>query len=191
MNRKHPTASVFVFARIAGGWRVALVCHPRYRKWMVPGGHVEAGENPAEAACREVAEETGLAVILLAPPDVPPSAGHTGRLVSPWWIVEEPIPAGTEPHREPRRHVHVDAWYVALAKEPERADGRPDAEQLTWWDADELAALDMFEGTRMAARWLFANLDRLAQVPHPPVRAARNSHPGGRVSSTQHGGRRR
>ncbi len=184
MNRKHLTASVFVFAPMAGGWRLALLRHPRYGRWMVPGGHVEAGEHPAETACREVAEETGLAVTLLAPPDAPPSAGQTGQLLSPWWIVEEPIPAGTEPHREPRRHVHVDAWYVALAHQPERADRTSDAKRLTWWDADELTALEMFEGTRMAARWLFVHVDLLAAAPSRPPRAARGSRPRGEASGT-------
>ena len=41
--------------------------------WMVPGGAIEAGENAAEAAAREVLEETGLEV-------------RVGRLL---WHVEE------------------------------------------------------------------------------------------------------
>ena len=30
--------------------------------WEIPGGHIDPGENPVEAAAREVAEETNLAV---------------------------------------------------------------------------------------------------------------------------------
>src|SRR3954453_3128885 len=39
---------------------VLLVHHRRLRRWLLPGGHVEAeDESPAETAKREVLEETG------------------------------------------------------------------------------------------------------------------------------------
>jgi ADP-ribose pyrophosphatase YjhB (NUDIX family) len=179
MSSKHLTASVFVFAHMAGRWRLALLRHPRYGKWMVPGGHVEAGEHPTQTARREVAEETGLAVRLLVPPSAPPPSGQSAQFVAPpWWIVEEPIPAGTEPHRQPSGHIHVDALYVALADQPGRADSTPDAERVTWWDADALGALEMFEGTRRTARWLLARIDRLAAAPSRP-QGARGRRPAG------------
>jgi 8-oxo-dGTP pyrophosphatase MutT (NUDIX family) len=58
---KHLTSSVFVFRRFTDGWRTGLIRHPRLHKMMIPGGHVEPEETSAEAALREVAEETGLA----------------------------------------------------------------------------------------------------------------------------------
>ncbi|MFI0740676.1 NUDIX hydrolase [Streptomyces sp. NPDC021100] len=52
----------------AGAWgvirrddgRVLLLLHARAGVWTLPGGRVEPGETPKEAAVREVWEETGL-----------------------------------------------------------------------------------------------------------------------------------
>ncbi|MGH3548171.1 MAG: NUDIX domain-containing protein [Pseudonocardiaceae bacterium] len=63
---KHATASVFVFFEFPQGWRLGLIEHPRLRKRMIVGGHVECDETQAEAAVREAAEESGLRVRLLA-----------------------------------------------------------------------------------------------------------------------------
>ena len=57
---KHATAGAFVFCRFPGEWRLGLVEHPRMRVLACPGGHVEDFETAAEAAVREVEEETGL-----------------------------------------------------------------------------------------------------------------------------------
>jgi 8-oxo-dGTP diphosphatase len=46
--------------------RVLLVEHPRYGKWLAPGGHIELDEDPEEALLREIAEETGLSVEILS-----------------------------------------------------------------------------------------------------------------------------
>lgn len=44
--------------------RVLLVLHENEKVWVVPGGAVEPNEVPAEAAAREMWEETGLEVDL-------------------------------------------------------------------------------------------------------------------------------
>lgn len=53
---------------VADDGRVLVVHRPRYDDWALPKGHVERGESWAEAACREVLEETGLTAVIEGPP---------------------------------------------------------------------------------------------------------------------------
>lgn len=157
---KHATASVFLFARAEDAWRVGLIRHPRLGKWMLPGGHVEPDENPAEAALREVAEETGLAARLLPGPRLDePDGADEPSVIAPLWIVEQHVPAE---RREPEPHVHVDHLYLALTPATPPAPG---AElPFAWYAADQLDALDMFGDTRARAAYLLDRIDALTEA---------------------------
>lgn len=50
--------SVAVYPR--HGDRLLLIRHKRLGTWLPPGGELEPGETPLEAAARELREETGL-----------------------------------------------------------------------------------------------------------------------------------
>jgi 8-oxo-dGTP pyrophosphatase MutT (NUDIX family) len=74
--KRHFTVSGFV----SDGQSTALHWH-RIGKWLPAGGHVEADEDPIEAVLREVKEETGIDVDVVAtvepyghqqPPQLPP-----------------------------------------------------------------------------------------------------------------------
>ena len=58
MTQKVLSAGVVVVRREDGAWRYLLL--RAYHYWDFPKGIVEKGEDPLQAALREVAEETGL-----------------------------------------------------------------------------------------------------------------------------------
>jgi 8-oxo-dGTP pyrophosphatase MutT (NUDIX family) len=154
---KHSTASVFVFCKLAPGWRLGLIQHPLFGRLMIPGGHVEPDESQQQAALREVSEEAGLRVRLIEGPGAPWPAGvRRTRVAQPWWIVEQPVPRD---NHIAGPHVHLDHLYLAVAESPEPVTepGHP----FGWYAAAELAGLHMFDDTRLLASVLFPRLDRI------------------------------
>jgi 8-oxo-dGTP pyrophosphatase MutT (NUDIX family) len=125
---------------------------------MVVGGHVEVDETPAEAAVREVVEESGLQVRLLSYPMPALPVGYPhAPVAAPWWITEMMVPPDNHLD-EP--HVHVDHQYVALA-----ASLVPVTEAVhpfAWFSSDQLEGLSMFEDTRLLARLLFPQIGVIA-----------------------------
>jgi hypothetical protein len=59
---ENPMCDALVTLTVAGSRHLLLVARGDGRGWAVPGGSIEAGETPAVAASRELAEETGLAL---------------------------------------------------------------------------------------------------------------------------------
>jgi ADP-ribose pyrophosphatase YjhB (NUDIX family) len=61
----HYTASVFVLK----DEKVLMLKQTKSKYWLLPGGHIDDGELPHEAAIREVKEETNLDIEILQVPD--------------------------------------------------------------------------------------------------------------------------
>jgi 8-oxo-dGTP pyrophosphatase MutT (NUDIX family) len=77
------SAGGVVFRRTPENGALFLLIRDSYRNWGFPKGHVEPGEERADAARREVAEETGLADLVIHVPvqDIDWFFRFRGRLI--------------------------------------------------------------------------------------------------------------
>jgi 8-oxo-dGTP pyrophosphatase MutT (NUDIX family) len=109
--------------------RVLLHYHQKLTRWLPPGGHIEPGELPDEAALREVHEETGVIAALIRDSGI----GQVGpdlplQLCRPAGIQLEDISPG---------HQHIDLIYFARG---EPADPRP---EVGWYGPYEWGELGL------------------------------------------------
>ena len=118
--------SVAVYARRSG--RVLVIEHRRLRTWLPIGGELEDGETPAEAAVRELREETGL-VARFAPLD--------GAL--------DGVPAGLigyEEHEAGSKGMHMNFVFVAEVAADAEVVANHEFGEHRWVGRDALAALE-------------------------------------------------
>jgi 8-oxo-dGTP pyrophosphatase MutT (NUDIX family) len=161
------TASVLV---LRPDRHILLLLHAKLGVWLGPGGHVEPGEGPDEAALREVMEETGLAVALVGARDPALDDPRHGVacLVQPYVILKERIHDPRDPHH------HLDHIYCArlAVGEAEAAAVLGDARNVRFVAEAELDALPMFDNVRALLARVFG--DRalwrmIAGEPEPAV----------------------
>jgi 8-oxo-dGTP pyrophosphatase MutT (NUDIX family) len=118
--------SVAVYAR--KGERVLVIEHKRLKTWLPIGGELEPGETPAEAAVRELVEETGMVgefrVLKDALDGVPPGL------------------IGYEEHQAGSKGLHMNFVFVCFVAD--NAEVQPNYEFATyrWVDRAELDALE-------------------------------------------------
>lgn len=113
----HFTASAIVI----GPRGVLLHLHKRIRRWLQPGGHIDPGETPIEAALREAGEETGLPVAL---------AGGRRELFH------------LDVHTAYAGHIHLDLRYLLEAPDRDPAPAEGESQDVAWFSpqaAEQLA----------------------------------------------------
>lgn len=143
---RHFTATTYVVADGA----VALHLHDRIEKWLPPGGHVDRGELPHEAALREVEEETGLDTTLIAEQDAIASP-TVESLPKPHHVQLADVNVYGRPDAPDDTaevgHQHVDLIYYAAAEDRviDPADGEEPTDAWEWFDADALASDDALD----------------------------------------------
>jgi 8-oxo-dGTP diphosphatase len=130
VSREYPDyPRVGVGAIVLHEGRVLLVRRgraPGLDLWSVPGGLVELGETTVEAACREVAEETGLKVRI---------AGVVGLLDRVTRDAEGRV-----------RYHWVLVDYLAVPESTETLRAGSDAAEVRWVTIDEVERLPITEG---------------------------------------------
>ena len=140
----HVTGSAIV---LDGRGRVLLHRHKRLGIWLQPGGHLDPGEHPSDAARRETLEETGVA------------ADHPGA---------RPHLLHVDVHEGPRGHVHLDLRYLL------HADGDAPLRPAPG-ESPDVAWVARHEVPRVADTSLAAAVRAAPPAPAPP--APHSGHP--------------
>ena len=118
-------------AVVVGLRGVILHKHRKLGIWVQPGGHVDPGETPAEAAAREASEETGLPVEL----------------------ADEAL-IHVDVHPGPNGHTHLDLRYLCTAPDRDPAPPPEESQEVLWlgWDDAIARADDGLRGLLLARR---------------------------------------
>ncbi|QSB04064.1 NUDIX hydrolase [Natronoglycomyces albus] len=127
----HLTVSTIVFNERLD---TLLIFHNKLNLWLYPGGHLEANEDPAEGALREVLEETGVRATLL--PERLPQYRKVIVHHAPWGILKMPVD-----DKQAGPHNHIDLVYVARSEQTTVIAKASEVSQAMWADSTLLHKL--------------------------------------------------
>jgi 8-oxo-dGTP pyrophosphatase MutT (NUDIX family) len=144
---RHYTASAVV---LDNEDRVLLVHHNKIGRWLYPGGHIDPNEDPAQAAVREVVEETGIQVTVIGEPAFTHPAVRCHA--APWAVIEMDVAdAKVGAHR------HIDLVYVCRARGGDLTAQLEEVASARWVPVADVAALptpaELPELVAAAAQW--------------------------------------
>ena len=86
--------------------KILLVYHKKYQEWLPIGGHIELNEDPEQALYREIQEECGLKVKILA--ETPPIPHPRLKPI--------PTPSFVDTHDIDKKHKHIAFVYFGTSK---------------------------------------------------------------------------
>ena len=132
-DRKATPVHITGSAVLVGPRGTVLHMHKRLHRWLQPGGHLDPGEPPSDAALRESQEETGLAL-------THPVGGP--RLIH------------LDVHDAADGHTHLDLRYLLIAPDQDPVPPAGESSEARWfgWDEADGVADEALIGALRAAR---------------------------------------
>ena len=148
--KRHFTATTYIISSN----KILLLFHPKIKKWLPPGGHLEANETPPEGAKREVLEETGLEIQWILQENLWIDRWNAKSIERPYLCLLENIPA----HGNTPEHQHIDFIYVAKPI----GGTLIQTHEIRWFNLEEVLALtsdlEIFLETQKTISHLYESL---------------------------------
>lgn len=124
---------------------VLLIDHTKLGRWIQPGGHIDPGETPDEAAIREVKEETGFDI------EIHEYCHPTGTATPV--SVPLPRPFAVDLHEVRPDHWHVDFTFLGGVQSQTHRPVTDEHNGQRWFDASDLDRLERIDSaTRYRAK---------------------------------------
>ncbi|MDR2539496.1 MAG: NUDIX domain-containing protein [Chlamydiales bacterium] len=142
------TASVYI---IKDG-KILLLIHPKFHKWLPPGGHLEENETPHECALREVLEETGLRIGFYQDKHLQISHKNACSIPRPFLCLLEEIPSSNQTPM----HQHIDFVFVGYPIK----EGLVKEFSYQWFSKEEILELkeeEMFPDVKQIISEIFSS----------------------------------
>lgn len=157
---KHFTTSVFIINKYENDFRILLINHKKFNRWMVPGGHIEPFENQVEGAIREAKEETGLNIKLFSFLHKEKKSKDSEWLLPPEYFYQQLIPASNKE----KAHYHLDFAYLSFAYETEFIFNTKETKDIMWVNLNDSINLNLFDGTKGIINELITKLNNNEKI---------------------------
>lgn len=150
--------------------RVLLVKHRKLGVWLCPGGHIEPGELPHQAAEREFWEETGIKVqAKLAEFTGDPRATDSQELPCPFscnlhWISQQNYERRVNKVTTPLKHnvwsqgceQHYNQLYLVKAiGSLDFKESQEEVDGIGWFSVNELHSLETYQQIKNELQYAF------------------------------------
>jgi len=118
-----------VVALIVYDGKVLLVHHKGLGKWLPVGGHIELDEDPEQALFREIEEESGLEVNIIATRPNLKTTEARKYLFPPTYL---------DIHQINENHRHIGMVYFGKAKSDKVKLAEREHNEIKWFSKDDL-----------------------------------------------------